>query len=899
VDARSESEVLEVIAVINDIDRLLQSAPSRFGEAYAPELRLSASDPAFLVALDATVSPSEIVFIASRVGLAEGPVTFSTDTGVPLAVDGDVARLVPAAMVGPTCTVTVTQTWQGQQYTARATVLKTLAFDASTPPAPGGLRTSGTLVSIQLSWDPTNNTNIGKVEVWRALVNDLGEAVPVGETAGLARSFSDSIGAAGEFYYWIRYISKANIPGPFNSEGGTHGATGTDAGDLLELLKDRIGESQLLATLRDRINLIDATAEVAGSVAAQIKAETDARILAIDQEIEARLAALRAEAAAREAYVQGYTYSKVETDSALATQAQVIAAAFTSYADQVAGQAVATAAADVRNYAYSRAAVDASQAEQASTITAAYRSYADSKKSEALTAAAADVRNYGYSRADVDAAEAAQSSAITTAYRSYADGKKDEALTAAAADVRTYAYSKAGTDSAISSMATTLRAEMASSGNVTAAYVQGYTYSKAEFDNAQAGQSTTLTTGYQQYADARKAEAISASAADVRNYSYSKSDVDGGFATQFNTLTANYQAYANAARDNAVQVASADVRSYAYSKAATDGAIASATSTLQSTVNGHTTAIQAHQESIDGVTAQVFLKIDNNGYSSGWGLSSTPHNGVPTSEFAILADSFKIGFPGYGAVRMFYVDALGAYMDTAIIRQLEVTKITSGSMNAEWRISGQNGRIVMDNGSVMKVIGTGFGANRDLIEWFGPSMAIDQCTRQNATIYTGTDGSAYYGGALRAGTLYNAQRTTQTVANAQVPLGPFWSNGNPRALVVSYTFDWFMQNRNIGSSGYQYNGGDTYADIQLLKGNTVIASARITGSYVINNESDGPDSARISMGGSFTFTDTGPAGNYTYTAVIVARSTASITHTSGASTSSNVSQSLGIVSTEE
>jgi hypothetical protein len=772
-----------MIPFINDIDRLLQDAPSRFGEAYTPELRLSASAPAFLVALDATVSPSAIVFIASRVAMEIGPVEFATDTGVPLTVDGDVATLLPAAMVGPSCTVTVTQTWQGQQYVARQTVLKTLAFDASTPPAPSGLKTDGTLASIQLEWDPTNDANIGKVEVWRALADDLAAAVPVGETAGLARSYVDNIGAAGEFYYWLRYISKANIPGPFNAQAGTHGATGTDAGDLLDLLKNQISESQLLAALRDRINLIDATSDVAGSVAARIKAETDERIAALDQEIEDRLAALRGEAEAREAYVQDYTYSKVETDGALAIQAQEIAAAFTSYADQAAGQAVATAA--------------------------------------------ADVRSYGYSRAAVDAAEAAQSTAITTAYRSYADGKKDEALAAAAADVRSYAYSKSGTDGAIGSLATTLRAEMASSGNVTASYVQNYTYSKAEFDSAQAGQSSALTTSYEQYADARKADAISASAADVRNYAYSKSDVDGGFATQFSTLTANYQAFAAGARDAAINAASADVRNYAYSKAGTDGAIASATETLQSTVGENTASIQAHQQSIDGLSVQSYIKTDVNGFISGYGVAS---DGV-SSEFIVLASRFAFAIPGVGNKYPFIIGAIdgsiaasinGALIadDTISVKAIKATTVSALSANLGEVTAG----IARNAGGDNYINFNARSGTTDTFLWVG-----------NGAVNIKADGSGY--------TARRIVSPPDVIASGTVACDSNWVGNQPQyapdGSVLSNTsgFVFWIDTGQIVNSSWSVAQSDMYA-----------ASATISGGLSASQGMNGYSSAEVYIG---------------------------------------------------
>lgn len=242
------------------------------------------------------------------------------------------------------------------------------------------------------------------------------------------------------------------------------------------------------------------------------------------------------------------------------------------------------------------------------------------------------------------------------------------------------------------------------------------------------------------------------------------------------------------------------------------------------------------------------------------------------------------------------------YMDKAFIQELEVSKITSGTINAEWKITGAGGRIVLDNGSVMKVIGTGFGANGDLIEWFGPKMSIAACTKANATVYLATDGSAYYGGALRAGTLYNAQQTTQTAANAEVPLGPFSSNGNTKSVVVSYSFGHNMQSNASGTTGFSRTGGATSATIILLRSfngaaAVQVATTTINGFYEIENQPDGPDYLRINMGGSMTYTDTGGAGNYTYTARITARSEDTFTHP-GAINVNQYFQSLGIVSTE-
>ena len=77
-------------------------------------------------------------------------------------------------------------------------------------------------------------------------------------------------------------------------------------------------------------------------------------------------------------------------------------------------------------------------------------------------------------------------------------------------------------------------------------------------------------------------------------------------------------------------------------RANADSALASNITTLQTTVNGQTTSIQTNATSIDGIQAKYTVKIDNNGYVSGYGLISTQNNATPTAEFAVIADRFSI-----------------------------------------------------------------------------------------------------------------------------------------------------------------------------------------------------------------------------------------------------------------
>lgn len=141
--------------------------------------------------------------------------------------------------------------------------------------------------------------------------------------------------------------------------------------------------------------------------------------------------------------------------------------------------------------------------------------------------------------------------------------------------------------------------------------------------------------------------------------------------------------------ENAIDVNVAAIATEAQARADGDGAIASTVTTLQSTVSGNTTSIQTQQATIDGLSAQYTVKIDANGYVSGFGLASTAVNGAPFSEFIVKADRFAIGSP-QGEIIPFVVQttpttingesvSAGVYMDSAYIVNGTITRAKIGN----------------------------------------------------------------------------------------------------------------------------------------------------------------------------------------------------------------------------
>lgn len=80
-----------------------------------------------------------------------------------------------------------------------------------------------------------------------------------------------------------------------------------------------------------------------------------------------------------------------------------------------------------------------------------------------------------------------------------------------------------------------------------------------------------------------------------------------------------------------------------------DGALSGQITTLTGTVNGNTSALQqeiANRVNADNTLfAKYTVKIDQNGYVSGFGLASAANDAIPTSAFSVRSDSFYIASP--------------------------------------------------------------------------------------------------------------------------------------------------------------------------------------------------------------------------------------------------------------
>jgi len=140
--------------------------------------------------------------------------------------------------------------------------------DFTSPPAPTGLTASPTFTNVYLVWNGAPYRNHAYTEIWRAGTNNLGNAVLVGRSN--TSVYADAAQEGHTYYYWIRFVSGANVTGPYNSTDGTSATTATNPTTLLDLLTGQITASQLNNSLGSRIDLIDGPASAVGTVNARI-----------------------------------------------------------------------------------------------------------------------------------------------------------------------------------------------------------------------------------------------------------------------------------------------------------------------------------------------------------------------------------------------------------------------------------------------------------------------------------------------------------------------------------------------------------------------------------------------------------------------------------------------------
>jgi len=604
--------------------------------------------------------------------------------------------------------------------------------DFTLPPAPTGFSVDGAFNNILLDWDdPTDAySNHSYTEIWRSGENNLGTAVLVGQAPGAV--YADPVATSTTFYYWIRFVSRANVVGPYNSLIGTVGQTALDPAYALEVLTGAITETQLFSSLGARINLIDAPATTPNSVSAKVQAEASARAQAILDEASARQT--------QDAALQ----TQINTLSAASSGdfQELLAAVQEEQTARIAGDTAEatsreTLATQVRG-AY--AGTDITQLTTGLIFSEREaRTTADSTISSNVTALSSTVSN-NFSTLN---------SAITTesTTRASADATLTTNLNALSSTVTTNnnnvnaaitseATTRANADTALTNSVNSLSSTVTNNNNTLTAAIATEATTRANADSALSTQLKTVsaqatkTRTYRQDSaptgdmvlgdlwfdsdDNNKAyrysgtawvatddTRISTNAAAIQTESTTRANADSSLASQITTVQAVADLKNRSYRQPSAPTGTHTVgdlwfdtddsnKPYRWTGLAWD-------SIEDPRIPANAISIQtestARANADNSLFAQYTVKIDANGYVSGFGLASTVINAIPLSDFIIRADRFSIASPsgpGITPIVPFVVNTTtqtingvsvpaGVYMDAAFIKNGTITNAKIGN----------------------------------------------------------------------------------------------------------------------------------------------------------------------------------------------------------------------------
>ena len=304
---------------------------------------------------------------------------------------------------------------------------------------------------------------------------------------------------------------------------------------------------------------------------------------------------------------------------------------------------------------------------------------------------------------------------------------------------------------------------------------------------------------------------LPATRATLINDYYTKTDANSTIATAVTGLAST--TYVTNALSNYTNTAT--LQANYYTKTDANTAISNATTSLVSTTTlntalgnyTNTASLQANyytKTSGTALEAQYTVKVDTNGYVSGFGLASTAINSAPTSNFAVRADNFYIANPsGPGVapaipfivrttsttingvtvpVGVYITDGFiqngtitnakigNAAIDDAKIANLDAAKITTGFLSADRISSGSLDAKIASIGSAQ--IG-----NLDASKITTGSFSADRIDSRNLTIKA-ADGTVILG----AGTTLNTPYITVGAATSVAAAGQVASAVYPNYL---------------------------------------------------------------------------------------------------------------------
>lgn len=545
-----------------------------------------------------------------------------------------------------------------------------------------GFSAVGAFRTIIVTYDDFSaHSSFSYVEIWRATVDDLGQAVKVGTS--IAPVYVDSppnASRAVTYYYWGRIVNKGGTAGPFNATAGTAATTADDPEYMLELLAGEIKASHLYTDLNARINLIDGPEGMVNSVAYRVAQEAIARAQAILDEHSAWTAAVSSEAGTRqtadenEAYARetlasqmrgtyegtdltqvtsGLVYqeriARTSGDDALAQQISLLYAGVGGGFDPYTTWYFDTS---VDGWTGTDCTIAQSSGWVEQTAVSAAPCYVEK------TGLSVQGSKYGTVKFRIKRL-AGSGWGISVDYQyggSWYTGLAAASQTVAVGDTTVVTLDFSGTAGWTGNTITGLRVKTSATTAdrfsfdwiaigregpaASVAALEAEQSARATADSAEVTARETLAT--QLRGSYTGTDVTQLTAGLIYSERQARSTADSAEVTARQALSAKLTGFNDPTGKSLADLTTGLVYEEKSARVTAVGAVASDISTLSTTVGGHTTSISSLTTTTNGLSGQYTLKIDNNGFLSGFGLSSEATTAAPFSQFIFQADRFSI-----------------------------------------------------------------------------------------------------------------------------------------------------------------------------------------------------------------------------------------------------------------
>jgi hypothetical protein len=563
--------------------------------------------------------------------------------------------------------------------------------DLTPPPAPTDVVAQGSIGVVFLTWNQPTYRNHAYAEIWRSESDDVATASLVGtsSTQGYVDVPNDQLTR----YYWIRFVSRADVRGPYSQESASAKAD-IDPAVIIAKIEGQILDSSLSKTLSERIKRIESGVDIGSSIqnsVALLQRATNTAITneqtvrqnadnALSQSIQTLTATVGNNDTTLRALITSEETARVSADTALASSINVVGAIADSKTRSFyQNTAPVLDPNDPFNVGDLWIDTNITYADDYLPGDYVIRSnrmnrWDGTQWVDAMDFGFADwftaIRDEKTARVNGDGALAQQITTLTSVVDANYATLEQEQIT------------RANADTALSSDISTLTSTVNTNNNNLTAALQSEASTRASADSALSSNITTLTSTVN-----TNNQAVTAA---LQSEATTRANADTALSSNITTLTSTVNT------NNTNQTAA--LQAEATDRANADSALTIALQTEATT-----------RANADGsLFAQYTVKIDNNGHVSGFGLASETVSGTTTSAFIIRADKFAVVDPDSTSNNLtntpsadtvpFSVVGGVTYLKSAMIQDASISsakiaslvanKITSGYINAVVGING-------------------------------------------------------------------------------------------------------------------------------------------------------------------------------------------------------------------